>query len=143
MKKIWDAVFLYDNRKFAEYPFYFFHRKDIHLVKTYTCTKCGNTYTESIPATNHTYQSKIIKATNKKNGSIAQVCSKYGTQKGKKTIIYKAKNIKLSKTPFTYNNKFQKPSFTVKDSKGKALKKGKDYTVTDSKGMKNVGKYTI
>lgn len=63
----------------------FFHRKDIHLVKTYTCTKCGNTYTESIPATSHTYQSKIVKATNKKNGSIAQVCSKCGTQKGKKT----------------------------------------------------------
>lgn len=40
-------------------------------------------------------------------------------------------------------NKVQKSSVTVKDSKGKALKKGKDYTVTYPKGMKNVGKYTI
>lgn len=44
---------------------------------------------------------------------------------------------------FTYNNKVQKPSVTVKDSKGKALKKGKDYTVTYPKDMKNVEKYTI
>ena len=32
---------------------------------------------------------------------------------------------------------------TVKDSKGKALKNGTDYTVSYPKGMKNVGKYTV
>ena len=50
--------------------------------------------------------------------------------------------MKLSATTYTYNGKVQKPSVTVKDSKGKALKNGTDYTVSYPKGMKNVGKYT-
>lgn len=91
----------------------------------------------------HTYQSKLTKATTKKNGSIKKICSKCGVKKGKATVIYAAKNVKLSKTSFTYNNKIQKPSITVKDSKGKVLKKGKDYTITYPKNMKNVGKYMV
>ena len=91
----------------------------------------------------HDYKSKVTKATTKKNGSIAQVCSKCGAKKGKATVIYAAKNIKLSKTSVTYNNKIQKPSVTIKDSKGKSLKKNKDYTVTYPKNTKNVGKYNI
>ena len=39
--------------------------------------------------------------------------------------------------------KVQKPSVTVKDSKGKALKNGTDYKISYPKGMKNVGKYTV
>ena len=39
--------------------------------------------------------------------------------------------------------KVQKPSVTVKNSKGKTLKNGTDYTVSYPKGMKNVGKYTV
>ena len=46
--------------------------------------------------------------------------------------------MKLSATTYTYNGKVQKPSVTVKDSKGKALKNGTDYTVSYPKGMKNV-----
>ena len=39
---------------------------------------------------------------------------------------YKVNTIKLNKTAYTYNGKVQKPSVTVKDSKGKALKNGTD-----------------
>lgn len=112
-------------------------------IKLYTCTKCENTYIKAIPITDHTYQSKLTKATTKKNGNITTICSKCGAQKGKKTIIYAANTIKLSKPSVTYNNKVQKPSITIKDSKGKALKKDKDYTITYPKNMKNVGTYTI
>ncbi|MCI7333765.1 MAG: Ig-like domain-containing protein, partial [Oscillospiraceae bacterium] len=57
--------------------------------------------------------------------------------------INKVSSIKLSKTSFTYNGKVQKPTVTVKDSKGTALKNGTDYTVTSSSGCKNIGKYCV
>lgn len=49
----------------------------------------------------------------------------------------------LSKTSYTYNGKTRKPAVKVKNSEGKALKSGTDYTVTYPKSMKNVGKYTV
>ena len=49
----------------------------------------------------------------------------------------------MNKTAYTYNGKVQKPSVTVKDSKGKALKNGTDYKISYPKGIKNVGKYTV
>lgn len=51
-------------------------------------------------------------------------------------------NIKLAKTSYTYDGKVKKPSITVKDSKGNKINK-KYYTVSYSKGRKNVGKYTV
>lgn len=51
--------------------------------------------------------------------------------------------MKLSKTSYTYNGKTQKPKVVVKNSKGKALTEGKDYTVKYPKGMKNPGTYTV
>ena len=53
------------------------------------------------------------------------------------------KTVKFSKTAFVYNGKAQKPSVTVKDEKGKALKLGTDYTVSYPSGCKNVGSYTV
>ncbi len=47
-----------------------------------------------------------------------------------KTVIYKVGEIKLTKTEFAYNGKTQRPSVTVKNSKGAALKLGTDYKVT-------------
>ena len=57
--------------------------------------------------------------------------------------INKVSSIKLSKTSFTYNGKVQKPTVTVKDSKGTALKNGRDYTVKYPSGRKNVGTYSV
>ena len=100
-------------------------------------------YTEDTEECTHTYKRKVTPATTKKNGSITQICSKCGAEKGKPTVIYAAKNIKLSKTSFSYNNKVQKPSVTIKDSKGNALKEDKDYKVAYPKDPKNVGTYNV
>lgn len=90
----------------------------------------------------HTYQTIVKPADTKSNGSIAERCSKCGEEKSW-TVIYAVKSITLSKTSYTYNGKIQKPSITVKDSKGRALKDKTDYTISMPKGMKNVGRYTL
>lgn len=53
------------------------------------------------------------------------------------------KTVKLSASTFVYNGKVRTPAVTVKDSAGKTLKNGKDYTVTYAKGRKNVGTYKV
>ena len=90
----------------------------------------------------HTYKQMVTKATTAKDGQTYKKCTVCGAVTGK-TVIAKASNIKLNKTAYTYNGKVQKPSVAVKDSKGKTLKNGTDYTVSYPKGMKNVGKYTV
>ena len=104
-----------------------------------------------MPALGHNYKEKsraLTKATTSKDGkrTATYACTRTGCKATyTKTLqtYYKVNNIKLSKIAYTYNGKVQKPSVTVKDSKGKALKNGTDYTVSYPKGMKNVGKYTV
>ncbi len=93
-------------------------------------------------ACTHNYKFQTSKATTKKNGERSEVCTKCGDIKSK-TTIYAAKVIKLSKTSYTYNGKAQKPSVSIKDSKGKALKEKTDYAISYAKGRKNVGVYTV
>ena len=59
------------------------------------------------------------------------------------TVIYKVGEVKLSKTEFTYNGKVQKPTVTVKNSKGESLVKGRDYKVTYSANSKYCGEYSV
>ena len=109
----------------------------------YTCTQCGDSYTvANIKPKGHRNKSQLTKATTAKDGQTYKKCTVCGAVTGK-TVIPKASNIKLSKTAYTYNGKVQKPSVTVKNSKGKALKNGTDYKISYPKGMKNVGKYTV
>ena len=119
---------------------------------TYFCTICADeVHRDIVPALGHNYKEKsraLTKATTSKDGkrTATYACTRTGCKATyTKTLqtYYKASNIKLSKTACTYNGKVQKPSVTVKDSKGKALKNGTDYTVSYPKGMKNVGKYTV
>ena len=108
----------------------------------YVCTVCGEEeHRDKTPALGHQYKSQLTKATTAKDGQTYKKCTVCGAVTGK-TVIAKASNIKLSKTAYTYNGKVQKPSVTVKDSKGKALK-STDYKINYPKGMKNVGKYTV
>ena len=95
-----------------------------------------------MPALGHQYKSQLTKATTAKDGQTYKKCTVCGAVTGK-TVIAKVSNIKLNKTAYTYNGKVQKPSVAVKDSKGKTLKKGTDYTVSYSSGCKNVGRYTV
>ena len=112
-------------------------------ITRYTCSRCGDSYTAAnIKPKGHQNKSQLTKATTAKDGQSYKKCTVCCAVTGK-TVIAKASNIKLNKTAYTYNGKVQKPSVTVKDSKGKTLKNGTDYTVSYPKGMKNVGKYTV
>ena len=91
----------------------------------------------------HSWNSGVItkKATTTANGVKTYTCSICKSTKTE--TIYKVLSVNLSKTTYTYNGKVQKPSVTVKDSKGKTLKNGTDYTVSYPNGMKNVGRYSV
>ena len=74
--------------------------------------------------------------------------NKYKANKKNKTrVLYNIKSAKLSKTKYVYNKKVNTPTLSaVKGYKNnKTLKKGTEYTVSLSKGRKNVGiyKYTL
>ena len=91
----------------------------------------------------HSWSNAVVtKATASKDGKIAATCSVCGETLST-AVIPKASNIKLSKTSYIYNGKVQKPGVTVKDSKGKTLKNGTDYTVSYAKGRKAIGKYAV
>jgi DNA-directed RNA polymerase subunit RPC12/RpoP len=42
---------------------------------TYTCSKCGAVYTESIPATGHTYEDTVVPPTCENNGYTVHTCT--------------------------------------------------------------------
>lgn len=90
---------------------------------------------------NHKYRTTITPASAKKSGRKQVKCSKCRD----KTItkIYAAEDITLSKTSYARNGKRRKPSVIVRDSRGKKLKAGRNYTVTYPRGTENVGKYTV
>ncbi len=111
-------------------------------VKTYTCTVCKATKTETIAKKAHTYKNYVTKATLTANGKIVNKCSVCGVVKST-TAIPMAKTFIISATNYTYDGKVKTPAVTVKDSKGNTLRKGTDYDVTYSSGRKNVGKYAV
>ena len=111
--------------------------------KTYTCAGCGATKTETVKALGHQPTQSVNPATFQYDGSVMTYCKRcYWVLEDSRTVA-RVTGVKLSATSYTYNGKAQKPSVTVKDSKGKALKNGTDYTVSYSSGCKNVGRYTV
>ncbi|MDE6659960.1 MAG: leucine-rich repeat protein [Eubacterium sp.] len=109
-------------------------------VKTYTCSICRETKTETIAKNAHTYKTTTTKATTSKNGSVVTKCSVCGAKKSSSTIYY-PKTISLSATSYTYDGKAKQPSVTVKDSNGKKIASS-NYTVKYSNN-KSVGKATV
>lgn len=116
------------------------------------CQYCKKVLTEqkATPATGHQYipsqeSYPNPEATLSKDGRLVspQVCTNCDNEYEKTAVIPKIGTVKLSKTAYTYNGKVQRPGVVVKDRTGKALKGGVDYNVSDPKGMKNVGKYTV
>ena len=102
-----------------------------------SCNTCGATR-----KTTHTYKTVKTKATLTKNGSTKTYCTVCGQVKTNTTVYY-PKTISLSATKFTYNGSVKGPGVTVKNSQGKALIKGTDYTVKYADGRKNVGQYKV
>ena len=87
---------------------------------------------------------------NVKVGTATVTITGKGSYKGtiKKTFKITAQKatklkVSLSAATFTYNGKVKAPTVTVKNTAGKVLKKGTDYTVTYSGGRKNVGTYKV
>ncbi len=90
----------------------------------------------------HNFKSGIVKASLSSNGMSYKACTVCGEiDPASIKIINQIKSLSLSTTSYTYNGKEKKPSVTVKDSAGKALKKDTDYTVSYSSGRKNAGSY--
>lgn len=89
----------------------------------------------------HNYATKVTAATLTKDGKSETKCTACGKVKSS-TVINKASSISLSKTSFICNNNVQKPTVTVKDSKGNTIS-SKYYTLTWSSGCKAVGKYSV
>lgn len=110
-------------------------------IKTVTCVKCANKKNIDIAKNAHPYKNVVTKATVKNNGKIVLVCTKCKATKVK-TTINKIGKLKLSKVSYIYNGKSKKPKVVVKDSKGRTIS-SKYYTVSYSKGSKNVGKYYV
>ena len=139
---------------------------DDHVYKAATCTTAkickicsavrgkalGHSYTNKCDTTcnrckatrkiTHTYKTTTTKATLTKAGSIVKKCTVCGNV-ASKTTIKQVKTVKLAATEYTYNGKVINPAVTVKDSAGKVLKKGTDYTVKYATGCKNVGTYKV
>ena len=121
-----------------------------------TCTAAGKTEGKhcsacnavlvaqtDVPATgNHTGKTVITPATLTADGKKVTTCTVCNKTLDT-TAIAKIASVKLSATKYTYDGKVKTPSVTVKDSKGKVLKKGTDYTVSYASGRKNTGKYTV
>ncbi|QCT07226.1 Ig-like domain-containing protein [Ruminococcus bovis] len=108
----------------------------------YICTECGETLIDTIPTIDHSFVTTTTPATMKSNGRIISKCSICNNVQYD-NVINKISSVSISKTTFTYNSKTQTPTVTVKDSKNKILKNKTNYTVTYSRGRKNVGRYSV
>ena len=108
------------------------------------CSVCGTVTVaqKTVAKKAHTYKTTTTKATIAKDGKTVTACTVCGFV-SKTTPIYKASSIKLSGTSYVYNAKVQRPTVTIKNSKGSTLKNGTDYTVSYSSGCKNPGKYAV
>ena len=118
-------------------------------VKTFTCSKCGDTKTETIKATGHKSGNWIVDkpAAIGVKGSKHKECTVCGKVLETAEIPALSKQniqsatITLSKSTYVYDGKVKKPSVTVKLG-SKTLKNGTDYTVSYSNNVK-VGTATV
>lgn len=107
-------------------------------VEQYSSKYTGN-YSFKITSHVHNYASTIAKATTYKNGTIKYKCKCGYETNG---IIYYPQKVFLSVTKYSYDGKVKTPSVTVKGSNGGIINSS-NYTVSYSKGRKNVGRYTV
>ncbi len=123
-------------------------KADTCTAKGYTgdtkCTLCNKVVSKgkTIAAKGHKTTNKVTKATTTANGKIVATCSTC-KRAVKTTTVYKISSVSLSTTKYYYTGKQKTPTVTVKDSKGKKLKNGTDYTVSMPSGRKKIGKYTV
>ena len=104
----------------------------------YACDLC----TEKNSFAEHTFEEVITKATLTADGSVVQKCDVCGHVASAKDIA-RPTTFTLSTVNYTYNGQAKKPAVTVKDSSGKTLVNGTDYTVTYPSGRTALGSYNV
>ncbi len=91
------------------------------------------TFTDGEPMYHYFSVEKVTKqASINKEGATDFFCADCGKAYGDPMPFAGIKSVELSGTSFSYSGKAITPSVTVKDTKGKTLKKGTDYTVSYS-----------
>ena len=119
-------------------------------VKTYTCS-CGDTYTETIPATGHKSSGWIVdkaasigvKGSKHKECAVCKKVLETAEIPALSRISISKASVTLSTSTYAYDGKAKKPGVTVKLN-GKTLKNGTDYTVSYSNNTKvGTAKVTI
>ncbi len=93
--------------------------------------QCGHKWTTA----------SVVKATQLAAGKVTKRCSICNATTTVTTP--KIASVKLYTTAYTYDGKVKTPSVTVKDTNGRVLTKGTDYTVTYASGRKLTGKYQV
>ena len=108
------------------------------------CSVCGEVLVaqKTVKPLGHKFKTTTTKATASRDGKVVTSCTVCG-KVTKSSVIHKVSSTVLSKTSYTYNGKTQKPTVTVKNSKGAKLKEGRDYTVKYQSGRKKTGRYTV
>jgi len=91
---------------------------------------------------NHEFIEHMVPATFDTDGKFYQTCSGCGAT-GDTIAIPKVSSAQLTKTEYTHNGKIQCPDVVVKDSVGKALTEGQDYSLIEPDNSIAVGTYTI
>ena len=117
------------------------------IVK-YTCS-CGDSYTETIPATGHKSSGWIVdkaasigvKGSKHKECTVCKKVLETAEIPALSRISISKANVTLSTSTYAYDGKAKKPGVTVKLN-GKTLKNGTDYTVSYSNNTK-VGTATV
>ena len=117
-------------------------------IATYTCSLCGDSYMEEIPALGHDYgEWKTVKeATYTEEGLEEQICSRDPSHKQtrsipKRKIPFSLVELQLSDTVYVYDGKEKKPTVTITYN-GKVLAEGVDYSIRYSDNV-NPGTATI
>ena len=96
----------------------------------------GETFTDGTPLYHYFSVEKVTtKAGINKNGATDFFCKDCGKAYGDPIPFAGIKSVQLSGTTFSYTGKAITPAVTVKDSNGKVLKNGNDYTVTYSSNV--------
>ena len=117
-------------------------------VKTFTCS-CGDSYTETIPATGHKSSGWItdkaasigVKGSKHKECTVCKKVLETAEIPALSRISISKASVTLSTSTYAYDGKATKPGVTVKLN-GKTLKNGTDYTVSYSNNKK-IGTATV
>ncbi|MDD6526572.1 MAG: fibronectin type III domain-containing protein [Oscillospiraceae bacterium] len=108
------------------------------------CSRCKEVLVarKTVAKKAHTYKTTVTPATTSKDGKAVASCTVCKSV-AKTVVIPKVSYFKLSASAYVCDGKAKTPTVTVKDSKGKTLKNGTDYTLAYSSGRKDIGRYVV